>query len=278
MDLTLPVVHIVADNIAEGWERAVLAAWEQGARIRTQYDAEGDPESRDVALWLVVRDAFGEPRLHRAFPGGIVELEVYRREVVDGIHDHWINPEEGMWEYTYHERLASYRVPGIEQPVNQLDYIVDALANAPHTRRAQAITWQPWQDAGIHDPACLQRIWCRIFGDELAMNIHIRSNDAFKAAFMNMYAFTDLQRAIAERVSERLGRTIRPGQYSHVADSFHIYGSDHADFERFLESLKKRTWEERTWRTEQVAIMIEEAEEQIQRSIEEERRTGRKGL
>jgi thymidylate synthase len=278
VDLALPVVHIVADNIAEGWERAVLAAWEKGARIRTQYDAEGDPESRDIGLWLVVRDAFAEPRLHRAFPGGIVELEVYRREVVDGIHDHWINPDEGMWEYTYHERLASYKVPGIDEPVNQLDYIVDALAKAPHTRRAQAITWQPWQDAGIHDPACLQRVWCRIFGDELVMNIHIRSNDAFKAAFMNMYAFTDLQRVISERVSERLGRRISPGQYSHVADSFHIYGSDHAEFERFLESIKKRPWEERTWRTEQIAVMIEEAEEQIQRSIEEEKRTGRKGL
>jgi len=278
LDLTLPVVHLVADNIAEGWERAVLAAWENGARIRTQYDAEGDPESRDVALFLVVREAFGEPRLHRAFPGGIVELEVYRREVVDGIHDHWINPEEGMWEYTYHERLASYKVPGLDRPISQLDYIVEALSEAPHTRRAQAITWQPWQDAGIHDPACLQRIWCRVFDGELVMNIHIRSNDAFKAAFMNMYAFTDLQRAIAERVSERLGREIRPGQYCHIADSFHIYGSDHADFKRFLASLEKRTWEQRTWRTEEVAVMIEEAEGEIQRSIEEEKRTGRKGL
>jgi thymidylate synthase len=278
MRLTLPVVHIVAENLAEGWERAVLAAWEQGTRVRTQYDEEGEPESRDVALFLVVRNAFAEPRLHRAFPGGIVELEVYRREVVDGIHDHWIRPEEGMWEYTYHERLAAYRAPGLEQPVNQLDYIVAALAKAPHTRRAQAITWQPWQDAGIHDPACLQRIWCRIFGDELVMNIHMRSNDAFKAAFMNMYAFTDLQRAIAERVSERLGRPIRPGQYAHIADSFHIYGEDFADFERFLDTLKKRTFEERTWKTSDVAEIIAEAEEQIARSVEQERLTGRKGL
>jgi len=278
MGLSLPVVHIVAENLAEGWERAVLAAWEQGTRVRTQYDQEGEPESRDVALFLVVRDAFAEPRLHRAFPGGIVELEVYRREVVDGIHDHWIKPEEGMWEYTYHERLAAYKVPGLGPPVNQLDYMVEALSRAPHTRRAQAITWQPWQDAGIHDPACLQRIWCRIIGDELVMNIHMRSNDAFKAAFMNMYAFTDLQREIAQRVSGRLGRAIRPGQYAHIADSFHIYGEDFADFERFLDTLKKRTFEERTWRTSEVAEIIAEAEEQITRSIEQERVTGRKGL
>jgi thymidylate synthase len=278
VSLTLPFVHLVADNLAEGWERAVLAAWEQGTRIATQYDQEGEPESRDIALCLVVRDGFAEPRLHRAFPGGIVELEVYRREVVDGLHDHWVNPEAGMWEYTYHERLAAYRVPGLPEPVDQLGYMVEALSRAPHTRRAQAITWQPWQDAGIHDPACLQRIWCRVFGDELVMNIHMRSNDAFKAAFMNMYAFTDLQRVIAERVSERLGRRIRPGQYAHLADSFHIYGEDFADFERFLETLKKRTFEARTWRTEEVAAIIAEAEDQIARSLEQERVTGRKGL
>ncbi len=278
MELTLPVVHIVGESLAEGWEKAVLATWEQGARIRTQYDEEGEPESRDVTLCLVVRNAFAEPRLHRAFPGGIVELEVYRREVVDGIHDHWIKPEEGMWEYTYHERLAAYKVPGLERPINQLDTIVEALARAPHTRRAQAITWQPWQDAGIHDPACLQRIWCRVFDNELVMNIHMRSNDAFKAAFMNMYAFTDLQREIAERVSQRLGRTIRPGQYAHIADSFHIYGEDFADFERFLDTLKKRTFEERTWKTSDIAEIIAEAEQQIVQSIERERATGRKGL
>jgi thymidylate synthase len=277
-ELTLPVVHLVAESIAEGWEKAVLACWERGARIATQYDPPDAPPSRDVSLFLVVRNGFGEPRLHRAFPGGIVELEVYRREVVDGIHDHWIDPEAGKWEYTYHERLAAYKVPGVGGPIDQLGYIVEALAEAPHTRRAQAITWQPWMDAGIHDPACLQRIWCRIFGDELVMNIHIRSNDAFKAAFMNMYAFTDLQRALAEQVSARLGRPIRPGQYAHIADSFHIYGQDFAEFEGFLRSVEKRAWEDRTWTTDQVAVMIEEAEEMIRRSVEQERLTGRKGL
>ena len=277
-ELTLPVVHLVADNIAAGWEQAVLACWEQGARISTQYDPPDAPPSRDVALFLVVRDAFAEPRIHRAFPGGIVELEVYRREVVEGIHDHWVDPAAGKWEYTYHERVAAYRVPGLAKPVDQLGYMVDALAEAPHTRRAQAITWQPWMDAGIHDPACLQRIWCRIFGDELIMHIHIRSNDAFKAAFMNMYAFTDLQRVLAQQVSARLGRPIRPGQYAHIADSFHIYGQDFPEFEGFLGSLQRRSWEDRTWTSAQVAPILEEADDQIRRSMEQERLTGRKGL
>lgn len=293
--LTLPVVHIVADNIAEGWEKAVLATWGQGVRIKTQYDPPDAPPSSDVHLLLVVRDAFAEPRIHRAFPGGITELEAYRQEVVDGIHDHWVNPEEGKWEYTYHERFTRYthfKYVGCHPKqkwldydynpvsIDQIDYIVSALVEAPHTRRAQAITWIPGMDAGISDPPCLQRIWCRIFGDELVMSIDIRSNDGFKAAFMNIFAFTDLQRAIAERVSEGLGRLIRPGQYIHNANSFHIYGVDFPDFSRFLESLERRGFEDRTWRSDDPVVVsgLQEANIVIPRSLRHEKKTGAKGI
>lgn len=260
---TLPIVCIQARTLPEGWEKAVVATWEQGARIPTQYDQPGDPPSRDVTLVLAVAEPFAEPRIHRALPGGIYDLEVYRQEVIDGIHDSWIDPEEGKWSYTYHERLVNYAVPGHQQAVNQLDYIVAALSAAPYTRRAQAVLWKSWEDAGYEHPPCLQRIWCRIFDEELVLSAHIRSNDAYKAAFMNMYAFTELQKVIAERVSQRLDREIQVGQYNHIVDSFHIYGSYFDDFQGFLETLKARTFEERTFTTEQIAPLLQEARERI---------------
>lgn len=278
MSLVLPVVQVTAKTLPEAWEQAVLQTWEQGARIATQYDKPGDPPSRDSVAVVVVTDPMSEPRIHRAFPGGIVELEAYRQEVVDGIHDHWVDPAAGKWEYTYHERLAAYSVPGLDKPIDQIEYVINALAEAPHTRRAQAITWKPWEDAGIHDPACLQRIWFRVFDDELAMNIHMRSNDAFKAAFMNMYAFTDLQRMVAEELSKRLGRTIKVGQYTHIADSFHIYGAYFDEFEGFLKTLEARSFEDRTYSTGDVQDIIDEAREQISKSLAAEADSGRKGL
>ena len=278
MELAQPVVYVAADTLPEAWENAVVRTWYEGAATRTEYDRPGDPPSRDAVAVIAVADPFAEPRIHRAFPCGIVELEAYRQEVVDGIHDHWVNPSEGKWEYTYHERLTAYSVPGIEAPVDQLGYVVEALAAAPHTRRAQAIVWKPWEDAGIADPACLQRMWFRVSGDRLLLNAHMRSNDAFKAAFMNMYAFTDLQQAVAERLSEKLGRRIKPGQYTHIADSFHIYGCYFQEFEGFLNTLKTRTFEERTFRTEDVQEIIDEAREQIRASLELEQTTGRRGL
>jgi len=265
--LTLPIIYVQAANLAEGWERAVIETWERGARIATQYDKPDDPPSRDAMLVLAVADPFAEPRIHRAMPGGIYDLEVYRQEVVEGIHDDWIDPEAGKWSYTYHERLTAYRCSSSDEPIDQLKLLVDKLVQAPHTRRAQAILWKPGYDDDGEHPPCLQRIWCRIFDDQLVMSAHIRSNDAFKAAFMNMYAFTELQKLLAEQLSNGLGRPIQVGQYNHIADSFHIYGSYFEEFKGFLETLQKRTFEQRTFTTEQIAPLIEEAREKIAASL-----------
>lgn len=278
MGQTLPVVNINALTLPEAWEQAVIKTWETGAEIATQYDKPEDPPSRDSIAVIVCREPMSEPRIHRCFPGGIVELEAYRQEMVDGIHDHWVDPAAGKWEYTYHERLAAYSVPGIDQPIDQIERLTQELIKAPHTRRAQAITWKPWEDTGIADPACLQRLWFRVFDDELVLNAHMRSNDAFKAAFMNMYAFTDLQRGIAERLTQELGREIRVGQYTHIADSFHIYGSYFAEFESFLKTLETRTFDQRVFATEDVQDIIDEARQQIVKSLEAEKVSGRKGL
>ena len=112
MNGRIPTLFATGQTLPEAWEKAVLACWEQGAAIRTEYDKPGDPPSRDCTMMWVVEDPFAEPRLHRAFPGGLEDLEVYRQEVVDGVHDHWIAPEEGKWTYTYHKRLFAYEIEG----------------------------------------------------------------------------------------------------------------------------------------------------------------------
>jgi len=245
-------IFVARDTLPEAWEEAVLRCWREGREIRTEYDKPGDPLSRDCTAIIVARHPFQEPRIHKAFPGGLEELEIYRQEVVLGIHDHWVDPASGKWSYTYHQRLFAYET-ATRGVVNQFEYIIDRLARVPHTRRAQAITWRVDVDPEVDDPACLQRMWFRIFPGEkdephgLRLNVHMRSNDAFKAAFMNMWAFTDLQRYVAEEVAKRLGQPVRPEAYCHIADSFHIYGSYFGEFKGFLASLEKRSFAERVW-------------------------------
>ncbi|GAH49228.1 unnamed protein product, partial [marine sediment metagenome] len=218
-----PVIKVEGETLPEVWEKSVMKCWQGGIAIRTEYDKVGDPPSRDCTMIMEVTHPFKEPRLHRAFPAGLEDLEIYRQEVIFGIHDDWIKPEEGKWEYTYHERLFNYKAEG--KSIDQIDYLVRKLSETPYTRRAQAVTWKTWLDPECSDSPCMQRFWLRIFEDRLQLNVHFRSNDAFKAAFMNMFAFTELQKVIAEKISEKIDKKINVGKYLHIADSYHIYGS-----------------------------------------------------
>lgn len=265
IDQAIPVLKVEGETIPEVWEKAVILCWEQGISIRTEYDKETDPPSKDCSMIMVIRDPLAEPRIHRAFPGGLGDLEIYRQEVVDGIHDSWIDPDQGKWSYTYHERLYAYPCGG--ERINQIDYIIGKLAETGFTRRAQAITWNVKTDRLVSDPPCLQRLWCRLTPDDegfvLNVNCHWRSRDAYKAAFMNLFALTDLMRVIGEEIADRTSKPVRLGRYAEFVDSFHIYGSYFKEFEGFLGTVKKREFKDRVWDTRFAEPLFEEAREKL---------------
>jgi thymidylate synthase len=92
------------------------------------------------------------------------------------------------------------------------------------------------------------------------MNVRFRSNDAYKAAFMNMFALVQLQSRIAARVSALSGRQIKLGRYCHMADSYHVYGSNMEEFKsRFLGALSSRSFEGRTMRYADVKEFMDQA-------------------
>jgi thymidylate synthase len=276
----IPVLQVEADCIARAWEESLIALSRHGCSIQTQYDKPGDPASKDATMTIVIQDPLKEPMIHKDFPGGPEDLQEYIMEVLEGIKDHLVrdrkDPEDTRWEYTYHQRLFNYEVPSLGS-FDQIETICKKLTATSYTRRAQAITWKVWEDNDCFDPACLQSIWCRIIEEEgdpvLSMNVRFRSNDAYKAAFMNMFALVQLQQRIAARVSELQGREVKIGRYCHHADSYHIYGSYFREFKgRFLGALEKRNFEQRTLRYEDVRDMMEEARPRI---LEKARSLGR---
>ena len=256
---SIPVLTVQGKTIPEVWENSLTALLAYGTEFETQYDKEGDPKSLDCTMNLTIEEPMTEPMIHRSFPGGPTDLQEYMMEVCDGIKDHWIrdpnNPDDKRWEYTYHQRLFEYMlVDGMDLiRVNQFEKVCQKLADSPFTRQAQMVTWQPWVDLDCYDPACLQSFWFRIIDQEdgsgvLCTNVRIRSNDAYKAAFMNIFAFIMMAQKVADRVSELSGRPIIVGRYNHQADSYHVYGKDIKEFkERFITSIHTRTFEERTF-------------------------------
>ena len=220
--------------------------------------------------------------IHRDFPGGPEELQEYVMEVCEGIKDHWsatrATRRDTRWEYTYHQRLFGYEAPTLA-PIDQIEQLCRQLAETPYTRRAQAVTWKVWEDNDCYDPACLQSIWCRIIRQDgaprLSMNVRFRSNDAYKAAFMNIFALVQLQAKIAARVGELSGMPVQIGPLlPHGRQLPHLRlepgrvpravpGSDRP----------QRSFAERTLRYEDVREMMEEARPAI---LEKARNMGRR--
>jgi thymidylate synthase len=78
----IPIILVEKETLPEAWEEAVIRTWQEGVSVRTEYDKPNDPLSRDCTMVIVVNAPFKEPRIHRAFPGGLDSLEVDRKSVV----------------------------------------------------------------------------------------------------------------------------------------------------------------------------------------------------
>jgi thymidylate synthase len=284
----IPVLYSKGRCLPEAWENSLVNLWVNGCEIRTQYDEKDTagafihPPSRDSSMVMIVEEPLSEPYIHKCFPGGLEDLEEYRQEVIDGVKDHWVrdpnNPKDQRWEYTYHERMAHYRVPGVKDGVDQFEVMAQNLAKSPITRRAQMISWKAWEDPAAYDPPCWQSYWGRLSRDEsgvavLNLNMRFRSRDAFKAAFMNDFAFILLGKKLAGRVAELRGEPVRLGRFIDQSDSYHVYGSYFAEFEKtFITQLLSRTFEQRTWRSDEdfVVEAFEEAKPVIAAKIRQQ--------
>ena len=273
--MRLPTILIDSfGSLAQVWEQSVIRTWMNGINIKTQYDRPGEPPSKACMMIMEIRDPLMEPRIHRCMPAGLGDLEVYKQEVIDGIHDSWIDHSDPKkWQYTYHERLMTYKTEdcGELYTTNQITYIVDNLAACFFSRRAQAITWQPDFDPRHTDPPCLQRIWGQIMEEDnklyFTMHAFWRSRDAFKAAYMNMFAFIELQKVIAKRIGDKIGREVLLGSYVDVSDNYHIYGTYYKEVDDFIKTLDKRTFEERTYTTEFAEEFFVETREKLLKEV-----------
>lgn len=283
MNGNIPVLFIEGDNLPDVWERSLVSLYKKGCDIKTEYDKKEDPPSKDCTMIMVVSEPLSEPMIHRDIPGGLEDLQEYVMEVLDGIKDHCIrksddDPDDTRWEYTYHQRLCAYTIPGFNQTFDQIEALAKKLADTPYSRRAQAITWKVWEDTACYDPACLQSIWCRLLPGEndtwsLNMNIRFRSNDAYRAAFMNMFALVQFQVRIAARIQELSNKKVVPGRYMHQADSYHIYGSNFNEFkERFMKAYETMPFENRTFSYTDMKFMMDDA---IPRILEKASEMGR---
>ena len=238
---------------------------------------------------ITVLDPWADPMIHKAFPGGIEDLQEYVLELT-GVKDHWVknmnDPEDTRWEYTYHQRLKSYgswreKVDGESVQagtfaIDQIEKVIVKLVEQPHSRQAQMITWMPNIDFDCYDPPCLQSLWYRLVFDERAVawlncNVRFRSNDAWGANFMNMFGFIQFNRqVIADEIARRTGKTVELGRLNWQADSYHIYGKSIEEAKaRLFDRLQTTAFEDRVFnfRDPMIRQIYEEAQEGVLEKI-----------
>jgi len=239
-------LHIVAENIPLAHYRAMKQVMENGMDIRTQYDKKDsrgiflDPASKDASVLIEVKNPFNQPRYPIA---SCCEIGAYIAEIM-GVKDHLVvsfdvlkkDLSQGKelsaieWPYTYHQRLFNYPLSDGSR-VNQMSTLLDRLAEGPISRRAVATTRVPEVDSHLkEDLPCLGEIQLRCTNEEDEMYLHMntrwRSRDLFKAWTDNVVGLTFMQRVLAVKLGEKLGRKVNVGSYSDFSYSLHVYGQD----------------------------------------------------
>ena len=54
----IPTIAVTADSLPEAWEKAVIAVWDNGFEVKTQYDKPEDPPSKDATVMVTVTTPF----------------------------------------------------------------------------------------------------------------------------------------------------------------------------------------------------------------------------
>jgi thymidylate synthase len=212
----LPQILVKGEVLPEVWEKSLELLWNEGyTSFKESYKFETEKDRiRECSMRMVVKHPLKEPRFHMEW-GRPKDFDEYSDDVILGKKDHLIGE---AYDYTYHDRIFQYKPSGTNLGINQVEYLVEKLKKTPYSNRAQAVTWMAWKDEHPDiGPPCLQIIWSKVIDRRLEMHTYWRSRDAYAAAPMNMWALTNLQKIIADKLG------VEAGQYVDTSESFHVY-------------------------------------------------------
>ena len=148
---------------------------------------------------------------------------VYGQKFIDEYKTQFLNPDSRGFEYTYGERLCAYEDNEAYCHRNQINYIIKILQKDSKSRRAQAITWNPFFDTDEdcedmpEDVPCLQLVKCRVMKNKLHMEVVFRSHDMLLGYYPNVLGLSYLMDHIADHVG------VQKGSLTVVSLSPHVY-------------------------------------------------------
>ena len=201
-------------TITDAWHRGLNLIWRQGQELT---DERGTKIKELLALQVVVENPYQDMIPHE-YSWNQERLEEYAVQLLSG--------ENPGFEYTYGERLRSWKIPEDDtsttssDSVDQLGHVIRRLKASPSTRRATAVTWIPPVDNARDEVPCMIVDDFKLRDGKLNLAIFFRSHDFAGAYPANLYGLA----RVLQFVSGEVGAM--PGSISTTSASAHIYDHD----------------------------------------------------
>ena len=238
---------VEAKNLAEAWEKSCILIMQHG-HVRYVQAPEYQIETKDLPLLIKVSDPFSEPRLSDKANTTKELADEYAKKFLHGSG----KENENNFDYTYFSRLRCYPdckvrawLPSVTetdeelarevkkispdgkcvvQRIDQLEKAIAILKKDPTRRTVVMHTWVPFRDLmkfgpkrGDTSSPCVLLFYPQLVDNKLHMFIVMKTNDLYNAWPENAYAFSFLQKYMAEQLG------VETGTYTHFSVSMHIY-------------------------------------------------------
>jgi len=239
---------VEAKTLGSAWEKACKLILKKGQKRFVQAP-EYQIATLDLPMIIKVSDPFAKPRLSKLAADSREAVEEYADSLINGYPD----PEkEKEFEYTYHSRLRCYPdckvrawLPALSANeeelsaqvrkivadgkcvvtrIDQVEAAIKILKKDPTRRTVVMHTWIPYRDLMKFGPRreetsspCLVLAYPQLVEGRLHLFVVLKTNDLYNAWPGNAFAFTLLQKHLADGVGVKLGT------YTHFSVSMHIY-------------------------------------------------------
>ncbi|HJN62320.1 MAG TPA: thymidylate synthase [Candidatus Parcubacteria bacterium] len=238
---------IEAKNLGEAWEKSCILIMTEGHDRHVQAP-EYQIETKDIPLLIKVSDPFSEPRLSNKTNTTKELADEYAKKFLEGSG----KENENSFDYTYYSRLRCYPdckvrafLPSVTDTdeelaeeikkispdgkcvvkrIDQVEKAIGILKKDPTRRTVVMHTWIPYRDLMKFGPKredssspCVLLFYPQLVDGKLHMFVVMKTNDLYNAWPENAYAFTALQKYMADELS------VDTGTYTHFSVSMHIY-------------------------------------------------------
>ncbi len=214
-------IKIEANNMVEAYLKAVYTILTQGEEVITRH---GKTYEVKLLVIEIENQELGElPQIIRDYLFNVDYLEEYTEKV-------WLNAQsivniadkEG---YSYGDELFNWGRRRNLNIVNQIDKVVNILANDTSSRAAYCLLGSP-MDSGSKNAPCLVYLQFFIRHNKLNVFYVFRSHDILRAFVPNLYAITKITKFVKEKLEAKLNTKVELGKITGVSVSAHIYERD----------------------------------------------------